>query len=132
AALFFPRILLLNGSKIPLSTVSWADDILLHPGEAGGPDYIETVADLSAYPSARFMIVYTDAGRAGAVENLQHLVPESAVTAPVNGTSSHVFFVEVPDPHLDPFLTTPVRRSPVAPDSLMIDIRSGISTGKPD
>lgn len=123
-AIFFPRIMLLDQSKAIIATVNWSDDKILHPGEAGGPEYIETVADLSAYPSARFLIVYTDGDRIGAMETLQHVVTESSVTAPVTGVGYHVFFTEIPDPHLDPFLTTPVLRSPTAPDSLVIEVQS--------
>jgi hypothetical protein len=121
-AIFFPRIMLLDRSKAIITTVNWADDKILHSGEPGGPDYIETLADLSAFPSARFMIVYTDGGRIGAMEKLQHVRPESSVMTPVTGVASHVFFVEVPDPHLDQDLTTPVLRAPIAPGSLVIDI----------
>jgi hypothetical protein len=122
AALFFPRILLLDRSKAVLATVIGADENLLHPGQDAGTGYIDTVVELSQYPAARFMIIYTDAALTGAAEKLQQLVPESAVANPVTGVGSHVFYVEVPDPHLDPSITA--FRSPIAPGSLSLEMRA--------
>ncbi len=110
-ALFFPELTLLDQNKRMIASVDWVNDHILHKGEFSGPAYVQTKVDLSSYPSARFVIVHTNATRIGTMQDLQ-----SSYNATVSGPP---YFATVDAGGTSP---APAVSSPIGPSSLVIEV----------
>jgi hypothetical protein len=77
-AVFYPVVTFLNAEKQPVATLDWneAQQELRPPeGFAIPTAYVKLVADMTRYPSARYVVVHTDAAYVGARQKLHYLVP---------------------------------------------------------